>query len=67
MGKIFKKGKLTPRYLRRHFGKLTNTNESVEELVVGAQRQWRRYNDPKFQEFELNETLKKMYPKYENE
>jgi hypothetical protein len=60
--RIRKKRKgITPRELRKKYGSLTTMNVTEEQLIEGATRQWKRYNDPTFQREEFEERLVKVF------
>ena len=59
---MFRRKKITPKELRQKYGSLTNSNETVQQLIKGAQRQWRRYYDPEFQKQEFEEKIKRLFP-----
>jgi hypothetical protein len=60
--KIFRK-KVTPKELRRKIGAMTTSNETVQDLIEGVERQWRRYNDPEFQKEEFNKKYNQVFKK----
>ncbi|KOF09265.1 hypothetical protein AC739_15590 [Planococcus glaciei] len=56
-----KKKRITPGELRKTRGRLTNVNVTNKQLVEGADRQWKRYNDLDFQREEFEERLEKVF------
>jgi hypothetical protein len=62
--KLFVSGKkISPKELREKYGSLTTSNESVQDLIDGAERQWKRYNDPEFQKCEFYERFNRIFKK----
>lgn len=65
MGYFFKKRTMKPRDIREKYGVIANTNCSSKELIDGVERQWKRFNDPEFQEEEFKEKIKRVFPSVE--
>jgi hypothetical protein len=57
--RCFKK-KITPKELLEKQGSLLYSSESTLDLILGAERQWKRYNDPVFQEKEFYKKYNKL-------
>lgn len=59
--KLFSKKKISPRQLREKYGAFTNSDESAQALLRGANRQWKRYNDPQFQKNDFEERFNRVF------
>lgn len=56
-----KRKKMSAKQIREKYGRLSYTNATSVEINNGIDRQWRRYNDPEFQEKEFEEKFKRVF------
>lgn len=64
--KLFSKKKISPRLLREKYGALTRSDESTQALLNGADRQWKRYNDPRFQKNDFDKRFNQIFKQDKN-
>ena len=55
--------KMKPRDIRAKYGLIVSTNLTPLELQQGVERQWRRFNCKKYQDFEFQTNLNRIYPR----
>lgn len=56
-----RKKRLSPKQIRKEYGRLAQTNISSQDLIDGAEKQWKRFNDTKFQEEEFEKKIRRVF------